>query len=128
MNSILHKNKSFVFFQHLKKPMGLGAQGTALTPGYSLAVDHKWIPMGTPLWLNTTKPDKQSESAQKFQRLMIAQDTGGAIRGLMRGDVYWGSGKKATFLGETMKNKGRYWLLLPKFALARLATKFGVKS
>ena len=55
---------------------------------------------------------------------MIAQDTGGAIKGLVRGDIFWGSGKKAAFLGENMKNEGRYWLLLPKRAFDRLANRF----
>ena len=55
---------------------------------------------------------------------MIAQDTGGAIKGLVRGDIFWGSGKKAAFLGENMKNEGRYWLLLPKHAFNRLANHF----
>jgi membrane-bound lytic murein transglycosylase A len=118
--AILHKNKSFVFFEHLKEPMALGAQGMALTPGYSLAIDRKWIPLGSPLWLATKKPRQQSETTKKFQRLVIAQDTGGAIRGLMRGDIYWGSGKRAAFLGENMKNKGRFWLLLPKHIFDRL--------
>ena len=119
-NSILHKNKSFVFFENLKEPMALGAQGMALTPGYSLAIDRKWIPLGSPLWLATKKPHNQSEKTKKFHRLVIAQDTGGAIRGLMRGDIYWGSGKKAAFLGEHMKNKGRFWLLLPKHIFDKL--------
>ena len=121
-NTILQKNKSFVFFEHLKKPMALGAQGMALTPGYSLAIDKKWIPLGAPLWLNTKIPDQQKENDKKFQRLMIAQDTGGAINGLMRGDIYWGSGKKAAYLGEHMKNEGKYWLLLPKRVFDKLAT------
>ncbi|KTC90926.1 MltA domain-containing protein [Fluoribacter dumoffii] len=121
---IIQKNKSFVFFEDLKEPMALGAQGMALTPGYSLAVDKKWIPLGAPLWLDTKRPDKNDETNEKqFQRLMIAQDTGGAIRGFMRGDIYWGSGKFAAFLGEHMKNKGHYWLLLPKHILNRLAKK-----
>ncbi|MGQ3891732.1 murein transglycosylase A [Legionella sp. CNM-4043-24] len=115
-NRILHQNKSFVFFEPLKKPAALGAQGMALTPGYSLAVDRKWIPLGAPLWLATKKPNQR-----QFQRLMIAQDTGGAIQGAVRGDVYWGSSKRAAWLGEHMKNKGRYWLLLPKPAFERLA-------
>ena len=119
-SSLLHKNKSFVFFEHLKKPMALGAQGMALTPGYSLAVDKKWIPLGAPLWLDTKKPVAQQNNEKQFQRLMIAQDTGGAIRGFMRGDIYWGSGKIATFLGEHMKNEGRYWLLLPKNILRKI--------
>lgn len=128
MDALLHQNKSFVFFQSLNKSMALGAQGMALTPGYSLAVDHKLIPLGAPLWLATKKPVGKSEKTTAFQRLMIAQDTGGAIRGLMRGDIYWGSGKQASYLGENMKNAGRYWMLIPKFALSRLAMKFGVRS
>ncbi|MBA2648405.1 MAG: MltA domain-containing protein [Legionella sp.] len=120
IDPILHKNKSFVFFQRVEKPSTLGAQGATLTPGYSLAIDKKWIPLGAPLWLNATQPDGTSEREKQFRRLMIAQDTGGAIRGLMRGDVFWGCGKRATFLGEHMKNEGRFWLLLPKYALRRL--------
>ncbi|MDR3502118.1 MAG: MltA domain-containing protein [Legionella sp.] len=120
---IMHQNKSFVFFESLKKPMALGAQGMALTPGYSLAVDKKWIPLGAPLWLSTTRPEKDQDEEKRLQRLMIAQDTGGAIRGFMRGDIYWGSGKMAAFLGEHMKNRGRYWLLLPKHILRRFAKR-----
>ena len=82
---IMHQNKSFVFFESLKKPMALGAQGMALTPGYSLAVDKKWIPLGAPLWLSTTRPKKDQDEKKRLQRLMIAQDTGGAIHGFMRG-------------------------------------------
>lgn len=119
-NIILHKNKSFVFFQNLNTPMALGAQGMALTPGYSLAIDKEWIPLGAPLWLTTKIPDKEHDNEKRFQRLMIAQDTGGAINGLMRGDIYWGSGKKAAFLGEHMKNKGHYWLFLPKRTFDKL--------
>ncbi|WP_245614136.1 murein transglycosylase A [Legionella massiliensis] len=118
--SILHRNKSFVFFQDLKEKKALGAQGMALTPGYSLAIDRKWIPLGSPLWLATKKPLQQSEKVKKFHRLVIAQDTGGAIRGLMRGDIYWGSGKRAAYLGEHMKNSGRFWLLLPKHIFEKL--------
>ena len=103
--------------------MALGAQGMALTPGYSLAIDKKWIPLGAPLWLSTTVPNEQHNNDSQFKRLMIAQDTGGAISGLMRGDIYWGSGKKATFMSENMKNEGRYWLLLPKHMFDKLARK-----
>jgi len=121
-NNLLHQNKSFVFFRNLKQSIALGAQGMGLTPGYSLAVDKKWVPLGAPLWLNTKIPDKKNNNDdKKFQRLMIAQDTGGAIKGLMRGDIYWGSGKKATYLGEHMKNEGHYWLFLPKHTFERLA-------
>jgi membrane-bound lytic murein transglycosylase A len=122
-SALIHKNKSFVFFEDLKKPIAKGAKDMALTPGYSLAIDKKWIPLGAPLWLDTKKPDIQQNDEKQFQRLMIAQDTGGAIRGFMRGDIYWGSGKLATFLGEHMKNEGHYWLLLPKSIFNRLAKK-----
>ncbi|MBI2786805.1 MAG: MltA domain-containing protein [Legionella longbeachae] len=122
-NNLIHKNKSFVFFEILKKPFAVGAQDMALTPGYSLAIDKKWIPLGAPLWLDTKRPDVEQNNEKLFQRLMIAQDTGGAIRGFMRGDIYWGSGKIAAFLGEHMKNEGHYWLLLPKHIFNRLAKK-----
>lgn len=68
------------------------------------------------------KPLSQNNQLKDFQRLMIAQDTGGAIRGLMRGDVYWGAGKQASFLGENMKNEGRYWLFLPKHIFDKLTS------
>lgn len=120
MNRVLHQNQSFVFFRILNQAEAFGSQGVALTPGYSLAVDRRFIPMGTPLWLNTTHPDMASEDEKPFQRLMIAQDTGGAIRGLVRGDVYWGSGRKATSIAGRMKNKGYYWLLLPHAVAGRI--------
>lgn len=95
IDTVLNQNKSFIFFRKLSLDGALGSQGVALTPGYSLAIDRKWIPMGTPLWLSTTRPDNKNPDANKpMQRLMIAQDTGGAIRGKVRGDVYWGGGRK----------------------------------
>ncbi|KTD26286.1 murein transglycosylase A [Legionella israelensis] len=120
-NKILNQNKSFVFFQKLGRDAAYGAQGVALTPGYSLAVDRKWVPLGTPIWLNTTSPGTQSDSENRLQRLMIAQDVGGAIRGPVRGDVYWGAGKKATNVAGRMKNKGYYWLLLPRSVVNQLS-------
>ncbi|MFA5959740.1 MAG: MltA domain-containing protein [Tatlockia sp.] len=125
MHKVLNENKSFVFFHYLKNDAALGSQGVALTPGYSLAIDRKWIPLGAPLWLQTTRPDEREvEQERTLQRLMIAQDTGGAIRGLVRGDVYWGAGEKATFIAGHMKNPGHYWLLLPRHTVARLQEEF----
>ncbi|AMP92961.1 murein transglycosylase A [Legionella pneumophila] len=122
MDKIINQNKSFVFFRKLSLEAALGSQGVALTPGYSLAIDKQWIPMGAPLWLNTTRPDIKNPDVNKpMQRLMIAQDTGGAIRGKVRGDVFWGGGDKATLIAGHMKNEGHYWLLLPAHALSRLA-------
>ncbi|ARG97371.1 murein transglycosylase A [Legionella micdadei] len=123
MHKVLNQNKSFVFFHYLKDEAALGSQGVALTPGYSLAIDKKWIPLGAPLWLNTTRPDLNPDQEKAFQRLMIAQDTGGAIKGLVRGDVYWGAGEKATFIAGHMKNPGHYWLLLPNHTITKLQKK-----
>lgn len=111
---IINHNQSFIFFRFLKQTAALGAQGVDLTPGYSLAVDRKWIPLGIPLWLDTTHPSQDDTQPQPLQRLMIAQDTGGAIRGPVRGDVFWGAGKKATFIAGKMKNEGHYWIFVPK--------------
>lgn len=114
MMEILNLNDSFVFFKKQNEQEGIGAQGLALTPGYSMAVDRKWIPLGIPLWLNTSHPSVDGSQTEVLNRLMVAQDTGGAIRGPIRGDVYWGAGFKASEIAGRMKNRGYYWLLLPK--------------
>ncbi|WP_454784052.1 murein transglycosylase A [Legionella sp. WA2024007413] len=121
MDKVINQNKSFVFFHKMSDGVALGSQGVALTPGYSLAIDKQWVPMGAPLWLTTTRPDSNNPNENKpMQRLMIAQDTGGAIRGKVRGDVFWGGGEKATLIAGHMKNHGHYWILLPKQAISRL--------
>ena len=123
IDPVLNQNKSFVFFTTLRNGSALGAQGVALTPGYSMAVDHKWVPYGVPIWLDTTRPDEISDQQNLFQRLMVAQDTGGAIKGVVRGDVYWGAGERATAIAGKMKNQGHYWLLLPRNLLPQLRDK-----
>ena len=124
-DALLNQNKSFVFFQKLKHNAAIGAQGFGLTAGYSLAVDRKWVPLGAPLWLNTTHPNEKN---RPFQRLMIAQDTGGAIKGAVRGDIFYGSGKDAIYAAENMQNQGSYWLLLPKQAISRIKNNFSHKT
>ncbi|MFI4918820.1 MAG: murein transglycosylase A [Legionellales bacterium] len=122
IDQVINQNKSFIFFRKLVLDAALGSQGVALTPGYSLAIDRQWIPMGAPLWLNTTRPDSKNPDMNKpMQRLMIAQDTGGAIRGKVRGDVFFGGGDKATLIAGHMKNEGHYWLLLPRHVLSRIS-------
>lgn len=120
VEQVLNQNKSFVFFHILKEKSALGTQGVPLTPGYSLAVDRKWIPLGAPIWLSTTTPSKNHAEQASFKRLMVAQDTGGAIKGAVRGDVYWGGGEDATYVAGHMKNRGYYWLLLPRHTLPRV--------
>ena len=121
MNSVINQNKSFVFFRKLKLDGALGSQGVALTPGYSLAIDRQWVPMGAPLWLSTSRPDSKNPDKNKpMQRLMIAQDTGGAIKGKVRGDVFWGGGDQATLIAGHMKNPGNYWMLLPRHMVSRI--------
>lgn len=108
---IMNTNKSYVFFRQLKGAGPLGGEGIALTPGRSLAIDRSLLPYGMPVFLNATHPEK---GEAPLQRLMIAQDTGGAIRGPVRGDVFWGYGDIAEKYAGQMKSKGRYWILLPK--------------
>ncbi|MCL6607688.1 MAG: MltA domain-containing protein [Geminicoccaceae bacterium] len=112
---LLHKNPSYVFFRELALPEDApgppGAQGVPLTPGRSLAVDRRFVPLGVPLWLDTTAPAPEGE--RPLRRLVVAQDVGGAIRGPVRGDVFWGSGPEAEYTAGHMKSRGRYWLLLP---------------
>jgi membrane-bound lytic murein transglycosylase A len=124
MNPVINQNQSFVFFRKLNLDGALGSQGVALTPGYSLAIDRQWVPMGAPLWLNTSRPDSRNPDRNKpMQRLMVAQDTGGAIKGKIRGDVFWGGGEKATMIAGHMKNPGHYWLLLPRHVVPRIESK-----
>lgn len=112
---LMEKNASYVFFQTLEGEGPLGAQGVPLTAGRSLAVDLGYIPLGVPLWLVTGYPSPhEGEPDRKLRRLLIAQDTGGAIRGPVRGDVFWGFGKDAEAIAGRMKHRGRMWLLLPK--------------
>jgi membrane-bound lytic murein transglycosylase A len=114
-------NPRYVFFQALDglpaEAGPLGAQGVPLTPERSLAVDPHYVPLGLPVWLDTVWPN---EPDRPLRRLFVAQDTGGAIKGVVRGDVFWGYGAPALALAGKMRSKGRYYLLLPKAAAARL--------
>ena len=112
----MEQNPSYVFFKDNSNLTEgpIGAQGVPLTKGRSLAVDKRYIPLGMPLWLDTTSPATGTNPATPLQRLMIAQDTGGAIKGVVRGDIFFGNGDDAEELAGSMKNKGSYYLLLPK--------------
>ncbi|CCQ75630.1 GH102 : Membrane-bound lytic murein transglycosylase A [Magnetospira sp. QH-2] len=109
--ALLNENPSYVFLKAYKGDGPLGAQGVPLTPGRSLAVDSKFIPYGVPLWLDTTDP---VDPEQPLRRMVVAQDTGGAIRGPLRGDLFWGHGQVAEHKAGLMKQTGGIWLLLPR--------------
>lgn len=109
---LLASNPSFVFFRELPDdlPGPLGALGVPLTGGRSIAVDPRFLPLGAPVFLATTQPN----SPLPLNRLVMAQDTGGAIRGGVRADFFWGFGNEAGELAGRMKQRGRMWVLLPK--------------
>ena len=117
--AIMSQNPSYVFFRKnraQKKKADpiydgpLGAQGVPLTTGRSLAVDNRYIPYGSMVWVDLQHP----MGKDNLQHLMVVQDTGGAIRGPVRGDYFWGFGKAAEYPAGLMKSVGRYFLFLPK--------------
>ena len=116
-DALRKKNKSYIFFRVAKTSGPVGAQGVLLTPGRSMAIDPKYIPYGVPLWLVTTDPGTKPK--KPLRRIVIAQDTGSAIKGPVRGDLFWGHGRVATTKAGLMKEKGVYYLLLPKSAVIK---------
>lgn len=114
INTMLNTNPSYVFFRILDTKNPLGRENVPLTPERSLAVDTRYIPLGAPVWINTFIPKTEISNNTPLQKLVIAQDTGGAIKGIVRADVYWGSGNRAEHIASDMKSSGEYWVLLPK--------------
>jgi membrane-bound lytic murein transglycosylase A len=116
LKELLDRNPSFVFFREL--PIGdpragpVGALGVALTPGYSLAADARFVPLGAPVVLATTEPS----SGAALTRPMLMQDTGGAIRGPLRFDFFWGYGAAAGERAGRQRTEGSAWVLVPKGA------------
>lgn len=114
MQEVLDANPSVVFFKEM--PLGnpqegpKGAESVALTPGRSIAVDAAYVPLGAPVFLATTFP----ASDAPLERLVIAQDTGGAIRGAPRADFFWGTGNEAREMAGKMRQSGEMWLLWPR--------------
>lgn len=123
VDELMNSNASYVFFRLLEDGDGpFGSANVALTAGRSLAVDMSHLALHVPVWLSATYPDPANREAEPLplERLMVAQDTGGAIRGEIRGDVFWGFGAEAEEIAGRMANKGRYWLLLPTPLAAKL--------
>jgi membrane-bound lytic murein transglycosylase A len=111
------KNRSFVFFQ--ETPLGaqdecIGAQGVPLTAGRSLAVDKKIHIYGTPIWIDAEFPIESEKPETKFRRLMVAQDTGSAIVGPARADVYFGHGEEISHIAGRIKQNGQFVMLVPQ--------------
>ena len=113
LDELLNSNPSYVFFRETKAAGGdagpPGALGVPLFAGRSIAVDPAHTPLGAPVFLATTRPN----SAEPLQRLMLAQDTGGAIRGVVRADFFWGFGAEAGAQAGRMRQQGQMWALLP---------------
>jgi membrane-bound lytic murein transglycosylase A len=114
--ALMNENPSYVFFREMSGDGPLGAQGVVLTAGRSLAIDRAFLPLGVPLWLDL---EDSAEGNGRLRRLVVAQDTGGAIRGPVRGDVFWGFGAQAAERAGMMKDRGTYYLLLPRDVAAR---------
>jgi membrane-bound lytic murein transglycosylase A len=110
---LMQTNPRYVFFRELAIAADtepLGSLGVPLTPGRSLATDRTYVPAGSLVFLASTEP----LSGKPLQALMVSQDTGGAIVGAVRADVYWGSGEEAEARAGKMRHNGRMWLLLPR--------------
>ncbi|OYV80440.1 MAG: hypothetical protein B7Z60_02845 [Ferrovum sp. 37-45-19] len=112
LHHLLNQNPSYVFFKILPDNLvdPIGALGVPLTPQASLAVDTRAIPLGSPIYLNTTYPDR----TRPLTKLMFAQDMGGAIRGAVRADFYWGTGSNAGQEAGAMRQSGQMWVFYPK--------------
>ena len=101
---MMARNPSFIFFRRRQGPGPIGAAGVPLTAGRSLAIDTRYVPFEAPVWLDLPE----------LRRLMVAQDRGGAIKGAVRGDVFWGSGPRAATRAGAMAARGAAYVLLPK--------------
>jgi membrane-bound lytic murein transglycosylase A len=113
LQEALNQNPSYVFFRELPPTDGpIGALGVPLHAQASLAVDRRFVPLGAPVYLATTFP----LSEEPLERLMAAHDTGGAIRGVVRADFFWGTGEEAGAQAGRMRQEGRLWLLWPRGA------------
>ena len=109
---LLNANPSYVFFREMPASEGgpVGALGVSLSEGRSIAVDPRFVPLGAPVFLATTYP----LSERALNRLVMAQDTGSAIKGGVRADFFWGFGAEAGREAGRMRQQGRMWVLLPK--------------
>jgi membrane-bound lytic murein transglycosylase A len=104
---LMAQNDRYIFFREINGETPIGTAGVPLTPRHSVAVDRTYIPMHTPMWLVTEDPN-----GEKVRTIVVAQDTGSAIKGGIRADYFFGHGDEALELAGRMNKKGRYYLLL----------------
>ena len=118
---IMRRNDRYVFFQEIKGDGPVGAMGIPLTPNRSIAVDPTMLPYGAPVWVDTFNPGPRiATQGAPLRRLMVAQDTGGAIKGPVRGDIFFGFGDQAASLAGRMKSPGAWYVLMPTPAANRV--------
>jgi membrane-bound lytic murein transglycosylase A len=111
------QNRSYVFMREAKHTQGdepIGAQGVELTPGRSIAVDHRLHVYGTLFFISADLPINSSDPTTPFHRLMVAQDTGSAIVGPARADLYFGGGPNAEEVAGRLRHPGRFAMLFPR--------------
>ena len=110
--AVMNTNASYVFFAERDPtlPGPLGALGVPLLPERAIAVDPAYFPLGVPVWLDTTLPD----GARPYRRLVFAQDTGGAIKGPLRADLFFGEGMQAETYAGRMRAPGKFYVLQPR--------------
>ncbi|WP_419956698.1 murein transglycosylase A [Novosphingobium rhizovicinum] len=113
--ALMRENRSWVFFRELTGDGPIGALGVPVRAESSVAADPKFVPLGAPVWLSLDRPEANG--------LWIAQDTGGAIKGVNRFDTFWGAGEDARRLAGTMSGRGRAYVLVPKGTLNRLRSQ-----
>jgi membrane-bound lytic murein transglycosylase A len=131
--AVMETDPSYVFFK--EQPIGdsalgsSGSEGVPLTPSASIAVDARVHPLGVPFYIAATRPDADpAKPEHAFDQLLIAQDTGGAIRGPARADVFWGFGRDAESIAGRMKSDGRFFVLLPKAVAAHVPAKMELRA
>lgn len=121
-DEVMNINAAYTFFKISDGEFVVGAQGVPLTAERSLAVDSENIPYGSPLWVDTYSKKKDG-SKEKYSHLFIAQDTGSAIKGVVRGDVFFGHGPEAEEKAYYMASQGQYYILLPINVVDKLMGK-----
>ena len=112
---LMAENERFIFQRITNADGPIGAMGISLSAGRSMAVDNRYIPLGAMMWLDSHNPD-----GGKIQKIVFAQDIGSAIKGVVRGDYFWGHGEEALYHAGRMNSVGKYYILAPKNAIVKV--------